>query len=399
MRILLCTETYFPVLNGIVTFVEMLAKVWTSQGHQVLVVAPDHTAKRHYISHGVLHCPAVKSEQLLVDLSLPIDPVRYNKVRAFKPDVIHIQAEWGISLFGLKTAQYLRIPLVYTLHTEYSKFFTYAVKPFMIPWAASTFAHLERYIAKKATVITSPSRKGQEYFRAIGADVHVEVIQNSVELDDFNPAHFSEQNKQALRTSLGIAPHEMCALFVGRMGPEKSVDVLLDYWAKSIRPEHNLRLVLIGGGPEDENLRNRAKKLGVDSQVIFCGKIPHAQIGLYYAICDVYVTASISEMHSVAMLEGLGSGLPVLQRLDPLNVDQLQEGVNGYFFTTAEEFGQHILRLRSLSTQELMETKKRVRESVLHTNSPHALAKKYLKQYQRAIDLYIEKHSYSTYDS
>jgi 1,2-diacylglycerol 3-alpha-glucosyltransferase len=183
------------------------------------------------------------------------------------------------------------------------------------------------------------------------------------------------------------------------MGPEKSVDVLLDYWAKSIRPEHNLRLVLIGGGPEDENLRNRAKKLGVASQVIFCGKIPHAKIGLYYAICDIYVTASISEMHSVAMLEGLGSGLPVLQRLDPLNVDQLQEGVNGYFFTTAEEFGQHILRLRSLSTQELMETKKRVRESVLHTNSPHALAKKYLKQYQRAIDLYIEKHSYSTYDS
>ncbi|PKL28869.1 MAG: glycosyltransferase family 4 protein [Spirochaetae bacterium HGW-Spirochaetae-2] len=393
MRILLCTETYFPILNGIVTFVEMLAKVWTSQGHDVLIVAPDHTARRHHISHGVLHCPAVKSEQLLVDLSLPIDAVRYRKVRAFKPDVIHIQAEWGISLFGLKTAQYLKVPLVYTLHTEYSKFFTYAVKPFMIPWATSTFAYIERYIAKHATIITSPSKKGQKYFEALGTEVHVEVIQNSVELDDFDPLLFSEEDKRKLRDSLGIAEHQKCALFVGRMGPEKSVDVLLEYWAESIRAEHNLRLVLIGGGPEDENLRNRSKKLGLESQVIFCGKIPHAQIGLYYAICDFYVTASLSEMHSVAMLEGLGSGLPVIQRLDPLNADQLQEGVNGYFFTSAQEFGGHLLSLNALDAKDMAELKRKVRESVLHTNSPKALAEKYLTQYEKAIRLYRRKPS------
>jgi len=388
LRILLCTETYFPILNGIVTFVEMLAKEWTSQGHHVLVVAPDHTARRHYISQGVLHCPAVKSEQLLVDLSLPIDPIRYRKVRAFRPDVVHIQAEWGISLFGLKTAQYLKIPLVYTLHTEYSKFFTYAVKPFMIPWATSTFAHIERYIAKHATIITSPSNKGRQYYKALGVDVEVEVIQNSVELDDFDPALFPELDKQTLRDSLGIGVHQRCALFVGRMGPEKSVDILLDYWAECIRGEHNLRLLLIGGGPEDDMLRNHATKLGLDSQVIFCGKIPHAQIGLYYAICDFYVTASLSEMHSVAMLEGLGSGLPVIQRLDQLNADQLQEGVNGYFFTSAEEFGGHLLSLNALGDQELMEMKRKVRQSVLQTNSPQALAEKYLVQYQKAIDLF-----------
>ena len=335
----------------------------------------------------------MKSEQLLVDLSLPIDAVRYRKVRAFKPDVIHIQAEWGISLFGLKTAQYLKVPLVYTLHTEYSKFFTYAVKPFMIPWATSTFAYIERYIAKHATIITSPSKKGQKYFEALGTEVHVEVIQNSVELDDFDPLLFSEEDKRKLRDSLGIAEHQKCALFVGRMGPEKSVDVLLEYWAESIRAEHNLRLVLIGGGPEDENLRNRSKKLGLESQVIFCGKIPHAQIGLYYAICDFYVTASLSEMHSVAMLEGLGSGLPVIQRLDPLNADQLQEGVNGYFFTSAQEFGGHLLSLNALDAKDMAELKRKVRESVLHTNSPKALAEKYLTQYEKAIRLYRRKPS------
>lgn len=397
MRILLCTETYFPILNGIVTFVEMLAKEWTSQGHQVLIVAADHTARRHYISEGVLHCPAVKSDQLLADLSLPLDPVRYRMVRAFKPDIIHIQAEWGISLFGLKSAQYLKVPLVYTLHTEYSKFLTYAVKPIMIPWATSTLAHIERYIAKRSTIITSPSRKGQEYFKALGVNVPVEVIQNSVELDDFDPILFSDQEKQALRDSLGISANQRCALFVGRMGPEKSVDILLDYWATSVREDDNLRLLLIGGGPEDTNLRNRCTELGLDSQVIFCGKIPHAQIARYYAICDIYVTASVSEMHSVAMLEGLGSGLPVLQRLDPLNTDQLIEGVNGYFFTSAEEFGEHVRSLNALSDREMLEMKRKVRESVLDTNSPQALAKKYLEQYQKAVEIYEKKHRFKRF--
>ena len=373
----------------------MLAKEWTSQGHDVLIVAPDHTARRHYISEGVLHCPAVKSEQLLVDLSLPIDMVRYRKIRTFKPDVVHIQAEWGISLFGLKSAQYLKVPLVYTLHTEYSRFLTYAVKPYMIPWANRTLARIERYIAKHATIITSPSRKGQEYFRALGTDVPVEVIQNSVELNDFDPHLFSEQDKQRLRDSLGIGANQRCALFVGRMGPEKSVDILLDYWAKSVRPEDSLRLLLIGGGPEDTALRNRARKLGLDDQVIFCGKIPHAQIALYYAICDIYVTASVSEMHSIAMLEGLGSGLPVIQRLDPLNTEQLQEGVNGYFFTSAEEFRDHLLALNALGIQEMMEMKQKVRQSVLQTNSPQALAEKYLVQYQKAIEVHRNRRPYS----
>jgi 1,2-diacylglycerol 3-alpha-glucosyltransferase len=309
LRIVLCTEGYFPILNGVVTFVDMLAKECTRQGHQVLIVTSDHTAKKNYIQDGVLRCPARKSEQFLIDLSVPLDYVRYSLVRAFRPDVIHIQAEWGISLFGLQTARLLRIPLVYTLHTEYNKFLTYAVRPAMIPLAAAILARLERYIAKKATIITSPSHKGRNYFRSIGVDVEVEVIQNSVDLDGFDPSLFSREDTLGLRTSLGIKQDEMCVLFVGRMGPEKSVDVLLDYWAATIRPEHKLRLLLIGGGPDDQKLREQSKTLGLDGQVVFCGKIPHADIGFYHAICDAYVTASVSEMHSVAMLEGLGSGL------------------------------------------------------------------------------------------
>jgi len=98
-------------------------------------------------------------------------------------------------------------------------------------------------------------------------------------------------------------------------------------------------------------------------------------------------------MHSVAMLEGLGSGLPVLQRLDEMNIGQLQEGVNGDLYETAEDFGRLLLALRAKSPDELRGIKHRVRQSVLQTNSPKALADKYLIQYHKAIDKYLQQRA------
>lgn len=390
MRIVLCTETYLPVLNGVVTFLQMLSREWTAQGHEVLIVAPDHQAKKHYIQNGVLHCPAVKSERLLVDLSFPLNPVRLSLVKKFNPDIIHIQHEWGISMFGLRAAQQLKVPVVYTLHSEYSKYMTYAFNDFMIPWATSMLEKWERYIVKHATVVTSPSYKAQLYFDSIEAKVQVDVIQNSVELDDFDPERFPTEMKEELRGRLGITDEEKVALFVGRLGPEKSVDMLLDYWAKTVRPEDQLKLLLVGGGPDEQKLKEQAHQLGIGDRVIFAGRVPHAHIALYYAISDIYVSASLSEMHSVSMLEGLGSGLPVLQRLDEPNKDQLIEGVNGWFFETAEEFGSHLHRLCTLDVKERQRLRLQVRESVLETNSPRALADKYMAQYRKAIRIYRE---------
>lgn len=391
MRIVLCTETYFPVLNGVVTFVHMLAREWRAQGHEVLVVAADHTAKSNYIEDGVLHCPAIKSDHMLVDVAMPIDVIRFNMVRAFAPDVIHLQNEWGVGLFGLQTARLLRVPVVYTLHAEYSKFYSYAVKKFMIPFAAATVARLEKYIVKHTQVVTSPSYKAQLYFDSIGADVKVDVIQNGVELDEFDAGLFPPSQKLELRRSLAIPDEARCALFVGRMGPEKSVDVLLDYWAKTVQPNDRLHLMLIGGGPDDQQLRDQAKSLGIDRMVTFVGKVPHVQIAKYYAIADIYVTASLSEMHSVSMLEGMASGLPVLQRLDEPNRSQIIEGVNGWIFQTAYEFGRQLHDIRSLDEQQLGALKARVRASIEKNNSPKALAANYFARYEKAIELYIER--------
>ena len=91
-------------------------------------------------------------------------------------------------------------------------------------------------------------------FQQIGVKKAVNVIPNAVELDDFSPDRISAENKSAFRRRYHIPDDVMVACFVGRLGHEKSVDVLLDYWARTITPEDKIMLCIIGGGPVQDAL-------------------------------------------------------------------------------------------------------------------------------------------------
>ena len=80
--------------------------------------------------------------------------------------------------------------------------------------------------------------------------------------------------------------------------------------------------------------------------------------------CDFFITASITEMMSISMLEGMASGLPAVLRFDPLNAGQVQEGVNGFTYRNPEQMAQIIRSLAGMSLEEKREMRAQVRESV-----------------------------------
>ena len=212
------------------------------------------------------------------------------------------------------------------------------------------------------------------------------MIPTAVELDDFSPDRISAENKAAFRRRYQIPDDVMIACFVGRLGHEKSVDVLLDYWARTITPEDKIMLCIIGGGPVQEELEQQAKDLGIGSMVVFTGAVPHDQMPPYYASCDVYVTASLSDTNSISMLEGMATGLPVLRRYDALNenVDQVRDGVNGYIFNSPEEMAAELRRVKNLSPEQLSILKASVIESVKRSGA-EALANYTYNVYRKAM--------------
>ena len=382
MRIALFVETYLPLINGVVTHVKILKDGLEQLGHTVLVVTADKEARHHYVKDDVLHCPAIEVKRFYgFGVAPPLSHTRLAFIKDFNPDVIHIHTEFGIGLSGVMAAKKLGKPLVYTLHTMYDEYIYYvSPKPF-VKMTTSLSHRYSRFLAKKAGAITGPSQKCQEYIASCGVDKDVSVIPNPVELDQFSAEKVTAEDIAQYRRRLNLDGHDLVACFVGRLGREKSVDVLLRYWADSITPEDHMHLVVIGDGPERPGLMELARELGIEEMVTFPGKVMHDQLRPYYAVCDVYVTASLSDTNSISMLEGMAMGLPVLQRYDELNKDQIKDGENGFTFDSPAQFGQRMRQIKTMSPEELAALKRRTHQSVLSAGATD-LARKILPIYE-----------------
>ncbi len=370
MRIAIFTETYLPQINGVVTHIKILKEGLEALGHTVLIVTADSKAHTHYLKDNVLHCPAHNLKRIYnLDLASPVSRTRLKYLREFRPDIIHVHNEFSIGLSGMAIAKILKVPLVYTLHTMYDDYIYYIAPKPLIPLTKKLSHRYFRMFPQNAAVVTGPSKKCQEYTYEIGSDKKVEVIPNPVELDAFAPQTSTPQQRAQIREQYHIPQDATVACFVGRLGREKSVDVLLRFWAQEMKPQDNMRLLIIGDGPEKEPLEQLAQQLGITDTVVFTGKVLHPDLPPYVHTCDIYVTASLSDTNSISMLEGMAGGLPVLQLYDELNADQVTDGVNGYMFRDAAEMGQRLRQIRDMEPEELQKLKTSVIQSVKNSGA------------------------------
>ena len=370
MRIAIFTETYLPQINGVVTHIKILKEGLEALGHTVLIVTADSKAHTHYLKDNVLHCPAHNLKRIYnLDLASPVSRTRLKYLRDFRPDIIHVHNEFSIGLSGMAIAKILKVPLVYTLHTMYDDYIYYIAPKPLIPLTKKLSHRYFRMFPQNAAVVTGPSKKCQEYTYEIGSDKKVEVIPNPVELDAFAPQTSTPQQRAQIREQYHIPQDATVACFVGRLGREKSVDVLLRFWAQEMKPQDNMRLLIIGDGPEKEPLEQLAQQLGITDTVVFTGKVLHPDLPPYVHTCDIYVTASLSDTNSISMLEGMAGGLPVLQLYDELNADQVTDGVNGYMFRDAAEMGQRLRQIRDMEPEELQKLKTSVIQSVKNSGA------------------------------
>lgn len=371
MKIAIFTETYLPFINGVVTHIKLLKEGLEKMGHEVLIVTADPNTKHHYIQNNVLHCPALSMKKFYnYGISAPISHKRLKLIEKFNPDIIHIHQEFTIGISASHIAKRLKKPVVYTLHTMYDEYIYYVAPKPLIPFVTKLSHKYFKMFAKSANAITGPSKKCDEYIKnECKIDRDVNVIPNPVELDKFAPSNITDESKHAFRLKYGIKDDDMLVCFCGRIGKEKSIDVLLDYWAETIKPDDKMKLIIIGDGPCREELETKAKDLNISDMVIFTGAIPNEDLPPYYAACDIYVTASLSDTNSISMLEAMATGLPVLHRFDKLNQGQVQSGINGYIFFNAEEMYNELKNYQKKSAEEKEILRHSVRESVKNAGS------------------------------
>lgn len=384
MRIALFSETYLPYINGVVTHVKILKEGLEQLGHQVLVVCADPKIRKYVLKDGVLRCPGVTLKKIYdYGVATPISPIRFRYIKDFNPDVIHIHTEFGVGYSGAAAAKRLGVPLVYTLHTMYDDYLYYIAPQKLIKIAKKSTHAYAKVLATKATCLTGPSKKVEEYFRECGVEKPVYVVPNPVETDLFTPDCIDSVKRKRIRKQFGVRESDFLLCFCGRLGKEKSVDKLLDFWAQEMKQKENCKLLIIGEGPAKEELESQAKVLGIDSQVLFAGKVDHTHLPPYYASCDLYVTASLSDTNSISMLEAMAAGLPVLHIKDELNRGQVISGVNGFIYENAREMKCAIDNYQMMPEEERRALKEASRNSVLSAGAQQ-LAENLLQVYAEA---------------
>lgn len=386
MKVALLSETYFPHINGVTTHIKTLKDGLTELGHEVLVVTASPEAKKHYIEDGVLYCPAIKLKNLYgFGVSSPYSKTRLKMLADFNPDIIHVHNEFSMGLFGVYAAKKLNKTLVYTLHTSYDDYIYY-VMPKVLARVGNKI--VDKYLgmyANKSKAIVGPSEKCFEYIKKASHKKKVRILPNSIEMSLFNPEKVNDEEISKLKEKLNIPEDAFIACFVGRVAHEKSIDVTLEYLSNTLQREDNIYFVVIGDGPALEEFKELSKKLNLSDKVRFTGRVEHEDLPKYYMMSKLYLTSSLSEMNSISMLEAMAMGLPVLQRIDEVNKNQIEEGKNGYLFNTEKEMYKYLKYLSSLDEESYKKIKFEVGETVSQKDELE-IARKELKVYEKAIE-------------
>jgi len=174
--------------------------------------------------------------------------------------------------------------------------------------------------------VISPSQGMKKVLSTLGVKDPIEVVPNGVDLDLFYKA------RPLPRAEFGFSDKDILLVYAGRIAPEKSLDLLLHSFAGVAQAISNVHLFIIGRGQEqyEDNLTNLNQELGLKDRVHFTGMVPYDKLPAYLAMCDVFVTTSITEVHPLSVIEAMGTGLPIMG-VDSVGVgDTIEDGITGF---------------------------------------------------------------------
>jgi 1,2-diacylglycerol 3-alpha-glucosyltransferase len=215
------------------------------------------------------------------------------------------------------------------------------------------------------------------------------IIPNAIDKEKFQKQHISEEQKKALRQSYGIKDNEIMMLFVGRIGEEKRVFELLQVCQNVIKKNSRIKMIFVGNGPAFEEIKTKAQEQISEKTVIFPGFIEWTKVSEYYESADIFVTASLSEMHSMTILEAQLSGLPIVVRRDESYLDSVFNDENGYLTDSEEEMEKRIPELVDDREKRLAFGKRSLEITKRFTIETHI--KKTLKVYEEVMKAYPDK--------
>ena len=350
MRIGIFTDTYLPYVSGLVTSELMLKEALEKMGHEVFVVTANLEKMKYEYDkdNKVIYIPGVPTKIYDTRLTAFYNPRAFNQIRKWKLDIIHTQTEFGIGTFGRIISKQLDIPLVHTYHTMYEDYVYYLTKGYFDKPSKKLVEYLTRfYCDTTVSELIVPTKKIYNLFKEkYNPDEKINIIPTGIDLDKFSKENIDNQEIDRLRKKYKLEDSFVIGS-VSRLGKEKSIDKLIIEFSKLVDNIPNLKLLLVGDGPDKKELKELVKDLNMNKHVIFTGKVPLEKVPIYYQLMDVFSTFSTTETQGLTVLEALSSKVPVVAIKDDSFEGVIKNDKNGYLFSKEIDFSIYILKLFS----------------------------------------------------
>ncbi|GAA4585349.1 hypothetical protein GCM10023194_27760 [Planotetraspora phitsanulokensis] len=349
--ILIATDTYPPDVNGAAYFSHRLASGLAARGAEVHVVCASADGRPRVEIRDAVVVHRLRSVPLLVHPTMRVSvPAGLGRTLSWLigkvgPQVIHVQGHFVVGRAAIAAARSAGLPVVATNHFMPDNMFQFAHVPVRFRRGVGdlVWRDFSRVFAR-ADRVTTPTRIAAELLAAKGFTREVEAISCGIDLHRFQP---QPQKWARQRFALDDRP---TILFVGRLDEEKRLDELV--WALPHVLNHvDAQIVFVGTGGKKAALERLAARLGVNGRVHFLGFVPDAALPQVYSAADVFAMPGVAELQSIATLEAMASGLPVVAAR-AMALPHLVDG-NGYLYRPGDvrELARHLAAI--LTSAEL----------------------------------------------
>ncbi|MBQ3432713.1 glycosyltransferase [Candidatus Saccharibacteria bacterium] len=409
MKIVIATVVYYPQINGVAVFSHNLACGLARRGHEVMVICPSRTGKNHTeMQDGVKVCYlrsidakvypdqihdvpervkvlGVKVPRLIYRHGFRVSVFPQLEVKKaldeFRPDVVHVQVSDPIGLSVVSYARRRGIPVVTTEHNQ-PEVLTESLKmpSVMKKGANAVLSAYFRNRQSKSDFVTMPTERAIRELIGNGVEfpVPVAAVSNGVDLSRFKPGRVRAELYEKYGIDTGIP----VVLYVGRVDPEKKVELVVKAFKEARRVVPKMQLVVVGDGVDRVRLEG---KYGATDGVKFLGKVLPPDLYELYKMGSVFATASEIETQGIVLIEAAASGLPLIA-VDKGAVSEVcLNGENGYLCRpgSVEEISEAIVRI--MSDDKLREKFAKRSVEVAHEHDFEKTLDKFINIYQKVV--------------
>ncbi|MBN2501375.1 MAG: glycosyltransferase [Anaerolineales bacterium] len=315
-------DTYKPHISGVTNHISLNKNFMQAAGHDVFVFT---FGDLEYIED---------EDNVIRSVGLPLVDTGYYVNLAYSKqardilktmDVLHVHHPFVSGPLAQRYGRLYGIPVIFTNHTRYDLYYKAYLPHFPEELGENILHSYMPHFCERCEMVIAPSPGMRAVLRKFGVETPVEVVPNGV---DIRP--FQDCTRKIERTQFGFDDTDIVLVYVGRMAPEKNLKFLLQAFAGVHAAYQKARLLLVGGGPNLERLRDGVRESGLEAAVQFAGIVPYADIPAYMHMADAFVTASVTEVHPLTVIEAMAAGLPVLGITSPGVGDIVEDSVNGF---------------------------------------------------------------------